>query len=228
MIYLYFYCLTTCFAHSPLISSSLYTFFHFCSLSLPDIVLVWLYNFILYFFLMKRTDTKLESIKMRRTWRSRYYNKTKLIQSTTNSKRRRRRKLLLCSWQWATFYDTLQKHTCMDVYNIHEHIQDGNNKKRIIIRLSKNLFIYIQSLFALPTITVQSQKYFFYFLLLHIISQMLLYLRKKIIHRHVCVYFVKLFSKERKFLFHSYLLSVLIILFFIFFMLSLYIFFFAA
>lgn len=117
----------------------------------------------------------------------------------------------------------------MDVYNIHEHIQDGNNKKRIIIRLSKNLFIYIQSLFALPTITVQSQKYFFYFLLLHIISQMLLYLREKNnTSTCLCIFSVKLFSKERKFLFHSYLLSVLIILFFIFFMLSLYIFFFAA
>lgn len=75
---------------------------HIFPLSPTDIVLVWLYNFILSFFLMKRTDTELESIKMRRTWRiykkySQYHNKTKLIQSTTNSKsskrRRRRRKI---------------------------------------------------------------------------------------------------------------------------------------
>lgn len=45
MIYLYFYCLTTCFAHSPLISSSLYTFFH----SLPQ-TLFWS-DFIILFYL---------------------------------------------------------------------------------------------------------------------------------------------------------------------------------
>ena len=116
----------------------------------------------------------------------------------------------------------LYKNTYLDVYNIHEYLQWIESKKRIITRLSKKSLYLYSILVCTSNNNRPEPKIFFLFSFYPYHLSNVVIFAKNIIHRHVCVYFVKLFSKERKFLFHSYLLSVLIISFFLSFSCSLY------
>lgn len=83
----------------------------------------------------------------------------------------------------------LNQNTYMDVYNIHEYMQEGKQEKDHHKIEQKNLFIYIQSLFALPTITVQSQKYFlFYFFSSYHLSNVVIFAKKYNISTCLCIF----------------------------------------